>query len=318
MLERRPVALHGDGHRSDAGDHRASLRRPGGLRRRASDLDPPFPAPLGATTGPEGVSWNGAAPGRRKTRSCQHRGRRHAGLGHAVPPDPHLGRPRGAVRRSAPPPGAARLQEVRVAIPGGTKGVSLAWDFMATERPRSTTAPTSPSSTAQGPVVDLAYTTSSARLRLDARRPVQHCRLAVAHGAAGRTEGVAALLPLLPTRLSEHRVAGRERQLLPSIVHIDAIQFWGDGVPAQAHFAVRARIDPSPEHGRRTRDSYWTAVTLDQGAFPFGWLFGVDIPPASSSRRSDSASRSRARWTPAATPRSPSRAASRRGFRSTR
>ena len=61
-------------------------------------------------------------------------------------------------------------------------------------------------------------------------------------------------------------------------MNIDAIQFWGQG---QFKLTMTAPFGPGSirlaNSGGGAGNGYWTAVTLTQGAFPNGWLFGVDI-----------------------------------------
>ena len=61
-------------------------------------------------------------------------------------------------------------------------------------------------------------------------------------------------------------------------MNVDAIQFWGQG---QFKLTITAPFGPGSirlaNAGGGAGNGYWTAVTLTQGAFPNGWLFGVDV-----------------------------------------
>ena len=61
---------------------------------------------------------------------------------------------------------------------------------------------------------------------------------------------------------------------------VDAIQFWGS---SGFDLSLSAPFGPGSFRLQNTNgvagNGYVTAVTLAQGAFPNGWLFGLDIAP---------------------------------------
>ena len=67
---------------------------------------------------------------------------------------------------------------------------------------------------------------------------------------------------------------------MTSAVAVDAIQFWGSD---QFKLKFTAPTGPGSIAISNVNgvagNSYVTAVTLTQGAFPSGWLFGLDIGP---------------------------------------
>ena len=248
----------------------------------------PFPTPLGATTHPEGVSWNGASsrtaanpflrstPGRR---ACRCPGRQYL----RIPGLRASARCHSEARSLRPvPPG---VNEVRVAIPPGTKGVSFAWEFI-----RSTPGPDlndgvdiSVVDGAGALIANLAY--ADCRIALGTvARPRRSAAVDAAESTimpAGPAIASAALPPLPdPAYLSIVCWNGEAWQHPPRASCTSMRS--SSGAKGQFRLKHHARRSDRVRSGSRTSgggpgNTYWTAVTLDQGSFPFGWLFGLDI-----------------------------------------
>jgi Lectin C-type domain len=245
----------------------------------------PFPAPLGAGGNPEGISWNGASLGLNKNPilcsapeagmpvSGTHYLRMEAYGVRNVPPGGPLARP--------VPPG---INEVRVAIPPGTKGVSLAWEFKHNVGTASNDGmDISVVDGAGALIANVTYADSSSPLVGSGVSP-NVCGFVGGTQIAPAGPGFAArALPPLPhpAYLSIVCWKGSSTSLSSSRVSVDAIQFWGSG---QFQLDITAPAGPGSIRLENTGgvpgNTYLTVVTLDQGSFPFGWLFGLDIPPA--------------------------------------
>jgi len=245
-----------------------------------------LPTPLGATTDPEGVSWNGATLGQPENPflcSIPEEGMPVSGTQYLrIPAWGIRSVPFGGPLLRPVPPG---IQEVRIAIPAGTKGVSFAWEFIKKHSGGTV------NDGADISVVDGAGALIAHVAYADFATPLSPS--GSAQTICGVTPGihtmpvgpaiVSAALPPLPdpAYLSIVVWNGEAGNIYPSSVHIDAIQFWGEGA-----FRLKLTSPFGPGSirlqnlGGGPGSSYWTAVTLDQGSFPFGWLFGVDIPPA--------------------------------------
>jgi Lectin C-type domain len=244
----------------------------------------PFPTPLGAPGYPEGISWNGASLGHAENPflcSVPEEGMPVSGGQYlrmpawgvrSVPPGGPLLRP--------VPPG---INEVRVEIPPGTKGVSLAWEFIAKHFGGGVNDGMDISVVdAQGALIaNLAYA--------DCTTPWVPCAIHMicnsvsggSHVAPVGPGTVAKALPTLPHPAYVSIVCWNGfNNNASSIVHVDAIQFWGS---SSFQLDITAPLGPGSVRLKNTGGgaghSYWTAVTLVQGAFPNGWLFGLDIPP---------------------------------------
>jgi hypothetical protein len=243
----------------------------------------PFPTPLGATSDPDGVSWNGAGATVNRRPSVTS----VVEFGMPVSGTKYLRFPGTGQVNLAPGaliarPLPAGVNELRVAIPPGTKGVSLAYDFITTE-----TAPYNDG-------MDISVVDANGNL----------IARVVAHDAVGSNFGVteatgayctggggvnllpaagpktaATFLPALPypAYLSIAGWNGTD-DIAESFIHVDAIQFWGT---ANLDLAITAPFGPGSIRLQNTQGApntpYWTAVTLAQGAYPNGWLFGLDI-----------------------------------------
>lgn len=243
----------------------------------------PFPIPLGSLLDPDDVSWNdmGASLGRLPlVTDIPEQGMpvtgskyfRFIGTGAVTMP---VGGP-------CPRPLNPVINEVRIAIPAGTEGVSLAYDFITLED----TAPFNDG-------MDISVIDSQGNL-------ISHLVYADAFsssyanpstGAFCSATGGSHLLPFGPKPASKAlpflphpayvSIAcwNGTDDALPSAVHIDAIQFWGTG---QFQLAITAPFGPGSLRLANTQGGagtpYWTAITIGQGVYPNGWLFGLDIP----------------------------------------
>jgi Lectin C-type domain len=242
----------------------------------------PFPTPAGALSGPEGVSWNGAGAGSNRIPVVTS----VADFGMPVTGSRYLrvvgqnvyDLPAGG---PFPRPAAANLNEVRIAIPPGTRGVSFAYDFMTPEF-----APYNDG-------MDIAVVDANGNL---VHHLVYHDVLGGSYDTVSSTaafcseSGARQLLPAGPSTVAKYL------PLLPypaylsivtwngvdnasaSAVHVDAIQFWGTST---LQLAISAPLGPGSIRVANSQGvpntAYWTAFTLAQGAYPNGWLFGLDI-----------------------------------------
>jgi hypothetical protein len=245
----------------------------------------PFPIPLGASGGPEGVSWNGASLG--------------LNANPIVSNAPEAGMPVSGTHylrmvsygiRNVPfggplprpvPPG---VNEVRVAIPPGTKGVSLAWEFKHNGGPGNNDGMDISVVDGAGTLIaNVAYADSSSTIVPTGASQVV-CGFVGGSEVAPSGPGFAArALPPLPhpAYLSIVCWDGIANNSAKSRVHVDAIQFWGG---PQFELEITAPTGPGSirlqNAGGGAFNTYWTAVTLVPGAFPGGWLFGLDISPS--------------------------------------
>jgi hypothetical protein len=241
----------------------------------------PFPTPLGAATHPEGISWNGVGGTGRPpiVTTLPLEGMPVSGSQYLrVPGAGILAVPFGGpFARPAP----AHINEVRIAVPLGTRGVSFAWDFITKQ-----TMSTGANDGVDISVVDAAGTLIANFVYED----TSALPSSLANGTycsesggtlvlpAGPQIASAALPPLpYPAYLSIACWNGGT-DLFSSIVHVDAVHFWGAG---QFRLDITAPFGPGSIRlqnvGGGPGNTYWTAVTLGQGSFPFGWLFGLDI-----------------------------------------
>ena len=242
----------------------------------------PFPTPLGATTHPEGISWNGVgAPNRNPViTNIPQDGMPVSGSQYLrVPAAGILSVPLGGpVVRPVPP----SVNEVRIAIPPGTKGVSFAWELIAKH-----TASTGLNDGVDISVVDGTGALITNLVYADMSSFPSSISVGTYCGSenggtlilpAGPQTASASLPPLpYPAYLSIACWNGNV-DTVSSIVHVDAIQFWGFG---QFRLQITAPFGPGSIRlqnvGGGPGNTYWTAVTLGQGSFPFGWLYGIDI-----------------------------------------
>jgi hypothetical protein len=245
----------------------------------------PFPTPLGATSNPEGVSWNGAgvALGRYAlVSSITEDGMPVTGTKYMrMSAEGILSLPIGG---TAPRPLPSTINEVRVAIPPGAKGVSLAWELIARESPNSSFNDGMDVSVVDAtghlivPVIraDMGYTAGVSSTGA-------YCsESGGTHILPAGPQGWGVPLPPLafPAYLSIACWNGGDNGF-PSVVHVDAIQFWG-----YEQFALSFSTPFGPgsirvqNSGGGAGNAYWTAATLDAGSFPNGWFFGVDISAA--------------------------------------
>jgi Lectin C-type domain len=243
----------------------------------------PFPTPLGATSDPDGVSWNGAGQslGRRPSVTTT------AEFGMPVSGSKYLRFPgsgqfdlgSGALIARPLPAG---VNELRILIPPGTKGVSLAYDFISPE-----VAPYNDG-------MDISVVDVNGNL---VARVIAHDVIGSNFGVtpstgvycigsagfdllpAASVKTIAKYLPALPypAYLSIAGWNGIDDSIA-SFTHVDAIQFWGTG---NIDLAITAPFGSGSIRLANTQGApntpYWTAVTLAQGAYPNGWLFGLDI-----------------------------------------
>lgn len=242
----------------------------------------PFPTPLGATSHPEGISWNGAGASSNRYPSVETivgngmpvtgaKYLRVAGTGIHNVSGPYLNRP---VPTS--------IAEVRVAIPPGTKGISLAYDFYCPESPGTYNDGMDIS------VVDalgnslgtLVYHSANSSSFSTIWNTSPFCYTNNGYNLWGLAPQTAVKdFPILtyPAYLSIVCWNGTD-DAISSAVHVDAIQFWGSG-----KFDLKMSAPTGPgslqlaNTGGTPNAPYWTGVTLAQGAFPYGWLFGLDI-----------------------------------------
>jgi Lectin C-type domain len=242
----------------------------------------PFPTPLGALTGPEGVSWNGAGANANRfplVTGIQEFGMPVRGTKYLrLSGEGQVNLPAGG---PFPRPAPANVNEVRIAIPPGTKGVSFAYDFITAE------------DFPYNDGVDVAVVDANGNL-------VAHL---VYHDVLGSNLGVvestgnycsdfggveildmgpstiARYLPILPYPAYLSIVAWNGNDnAVSSAFHLDAVQFWGTD---KLQLSMSAPFGPGSIRVTNNQGipntPYWTAFTLTQGAYPNGWLFGLDI-----------------------------------------
>jgi hypothetical protein len=244
----------------------------------------PFPTPLGATTGPEGVSWNGAglATGRYPVvTSIAEDAMPVTGTKYfRMAAQGMLSIPAGT---PPPRPLPSSVNEVRIAIPPGARGVSLAWELLALEGPGSFFNDGMDISVVDGAGFLIAHVVNADMNYLPGSTSTAvHCiQPGGTHVLPAGPQGASAALPPLsdPAYLSIACWNGGNDNSFPSSVHVDAIQFWGSD---EFRLSITAPFGPGSIRLQNTGgdpgNAYWTAVTLAPGSFPFGWLFGVDIP----------------------------------------
>jgi hypothetical protein len=243
----------------------------------------PFPTPLSAPSGPGGVSWNGAgaAAGRLPlVVSAAQDGMPVSGSNYLrIAGEGVLGVPAGG---PLPRPAPTSLNEVRIAIPGGTKGVSFAYDFVTTELPPINDGMAISIVDGSGNLItNLVYhdVLSSSFGATPPAGPA--CTAPGRHVLPIGPKSLARHLPVLPypAYLSIVCWNGTDN-FFPSFVAVDSIQFWGTG---KLQLTMSAPFGPGSfrmETSQGTPNAtFFTAATLVQGTFPNGWLFGIDIAP---------------------------------------
>ena len=92
-------------------------------------------------------------------------------------------------------------------------------------------------------------------------------------------KGLSRYLPALPHPAYLSIVAWNgEDDSFPSAVHVDAIQFWGTD---ELQLSLSAPFGPGSIRVENSdgipNTPYWSVFTLAPGAYPNGWLFGLDI-----------------------------------------
>jgi Lectin C-type domain len=244
-----------------------------------------FPTPLGATTHPEGISWNGAglAVGKHPfVTTIVEDGMPVSGTKYfRMPAEGSLALPLGV----APPrPLPATVNEVRILIPPGAKGVSVAWELIAREVQNTLWNDGMDIS-----VVDAAGFLIAHVVNADMGSPQDGLSTGAycvepggRHILPAGPQGASAALPPLPhpAYLSIACWNGVDNSV-PSSVQVDAIQFWGSD---EFRLHLSAPFGPGSirlqNQGGDAGGGYWTAVTLQPGSFPHGWFFGLDISVA--------------------------------------
>jgi hypothetical protein len=184
--------------------------------------------------------------------------------------------PGGLLPRPAPP----TLNEIRVAIPGGTKEVSFAYEFIVRDI------------AAFNDGMDISVVDVNGNLVANvASADIASSNIgAPSTGAFCSQSGGSPLLPPGPeTAIQYLPVVPYPAYLsivcwnggddgIPSAVHVDAIHFWG---MSRFQLAITAPFGPGSVRLQNSQGvsfaPYWTAVTLSPGAFPNGWLYGLDI-----------------------------------------
>jgi hypothetical protein len=177
------------------------------------------------------------------------------------------------------PPG---INEVRIKIPLGTRGVSLAWDFT-----KHHSFNTGINDGMDISVVDAAGALVAHVVYADISSPSTQpsssstvCNIGTgAHVDPTGANLASVVLPPLPYPAYLSIVCWNDQvNLGPSPAHVDAIQFWG---APQFQLTINAPNGPGSiqlaNSGGNSGNTYWTAVTLAPGGFPYGWLFGLDI-----------------------------------------
>ena len=247
-----------------------------------------LPFPLGAPGYPEGVSWNGAGGLAHHNAYVTTLPNAHwpvNGTGYLIV-EANGGIPMplgGPFPRPAPP----TVNEVRIPIPAGTKGVSYAWEFLTAEGPFEPTFNDGMSIAIVDVNGHLVQSMSYADTTWSKEPGVPgavYCSIPPSTvfpvGIFGEQTTSYVLQPLpYPAYLSIVCWNGGDNAMT-SAVAVDAIQFWGSD-----EFKLNLTAPTGPGSIRLQNvngvagNSYVTAVTLTQGAFPFGWLFGLDIGP---------------------------------------
>jgi hypothetical protein len=249
----------------------------------------PIPSPLGASGDAEGVSWNGAGaplnnavyanlPTGVPNVTWPVQGNQYLVVQANGPLDVPLGGP-------FPRPAASVANEVRIPIPAGAKGVSYAWEFLTAENASSiyndgiSIAVVAPDGQL---ILDLTYADTTSPAETSGVTAATYCSIppvaVLPTGASGPQAACHAFPPLpFPSYLSIVCWNGFDNGF-PGAAAIDAIQFWGSG---KFKLAISAPGGPGSISinlsGGNPFHVYTTAVSLIQGAFPYGWLFGVDI-----------------------------------------
>jgi Lectin C-type domain len=249
----------------------------------------PLPSPLGAPGDYDGASWNGAGA------TSMHNAVR-AMLPTGVPNVtwPVEGNVYVLVASNGPVavpvggpfqrPAPAIANEVRIPIPPGAKGVSYAWEFLTAED-NSGIYNDGISIAVVGAdgqlILDLTYADATSPKETNVPAAV-YCSNpptpVLPTGASGPQTACYAFPPLpFPAYLSVVSWNGGDNSISGAAA-IDAIQFWGTG---SFKLAISAPAGPGSISlfltGGGPFNVYTTAVSLSQGAFPYGWLFGVDI-----------------------------------------
>jgi hypothetical protein len=245
-----------------------------------------LPMPLGTPGNPDGVSWNGAGNASQHKAHVTSLSNAHwpvNGNGYLLleangPITVPLG---GPFPRPAPP----TANEVRVPIPVGTKGVSYAWEFLSAEiDPLYNDGMSIAIVDANGHLIqDLSYADNSWAKEFGVAGAI-YCSTppitVFPVGSNGEQTTAKVLQPLpQPAYLSVVCWNGVDN-LFSSAAAVDAIQFWGS---SGFKLEITAPSGPGSIQLRNANgvggNTYVTAVTLSQGAFPHGWLFGLDIDP---------------------------------------
>jgi hypothetical protein len=244
-----------------------------------------LPHPFGAAGNPDGVSWNGAGG------TSSHKAYIST-LGNGNMPVTGSGyllvEANGPVTVPLygpfPRPASPLVNEVRIPIPPGTKGVSYTWELLSAEN--------TPSAFNDGISIavvdangvllqDLSYADAATPKELNVPA-VPYCSNppvpVTPVGVSGPQTAAYAFLPLpYPAYLSIVCWNGSDNSLSGSAA-VDAIQFWGEG---KFTLTISAPNGPGSisivNFAGGAFNTYTTAVSLTQGNFPYGWLFGIDI-----------------------------------------
>jgi hypothetical protein len=244
------------------------------------------PSPLGASGDPDGISWNGAGNGslhKAYVTSSTHTNWPVNGTGFLLveangPISVPLG---GAFVRPAP----QNVNEVRIPIPAGAKGVSYAWEFFSAEGINQTSFNDGMSIAvvdSNGQLIaDLDYADTSEGWAAGIPTVTFCGSSSILHASHASDVRSAHVLPPLPYPAYLSICCWNEDDnSFSSVAAIDAIQFWGS---SSFELEMSAPVGPGSIRLKNKNgapgNTYVTAVTLSQGAFPNGWLFGVDIAP---------------------------------------
>ena len=247
-----------------------------------ASCSPAFPTPLGTAGDSEGVSWNGAGGTARPatvtdvvSAGFPVEGSKYLRLYANGPIAQPLGGPFAR-------PTSGVVNEVRIRVPPGAKGVSFAWEFHCAENQNAAGFNDGMSIAIVNQsgllIQDLVYADTSFTQQTGGMLTL--CGLATTTPIEGPgPQERSALLPPLPANayLSILCWNGGDN-LYPSAAHVDAIHFWGYGnfkLNVTAPFGAGS-IRLQNVNGA-SGNVYWTPVTFSQGSFPNDWFYGIDI-----------------------------------------
>lgn len=244
------------------------------------------PSPFGALGNPDGVSWNGAGNNSSNRAFFSSYGSGMPANGtHCLllQGNGPLNVPLGGY---FPRPAAPLANEVRIPIPAGTRGVSFAWEFFTAEAINSiyNDGMSVAVVDVNGSIIrDLLYV-DTAWLPTQPAISSTFCftipTLVVPVAELG-PQTTSASLPPLPSLAYLSIVCWNgSDNAYSSAAAVDAIQFWGS-----SDFILKITAPSGPgsisilDSNGAAGNTYVNAITLVPGAFPFGWLFGLDIAP---------------------------------------